>query len=348
MTDATMRAVLIPHPKQVKVVDRPVPVPGAGEVLVRTRASAICRSDMTIYYGDPILGDVRTGDDLRVPGHEAAGEVVATGPGVRTVRVGDRVASYLAVGDDRDEYGAAGYLMLTPGWSCFGFDLDGGDADYFVLPEVNCLPLPDGLSYEAGAVLTDMIGTQFFTQHRLGVAAGTTVAVFGLGPMGSAAVLIAKAHGARVIAVDVLDSRLEHARSLGADAVVNSAGGDPVAGIVAATGGRGAEVVVECSGNPAAQLAALDAAAKLGRIAFVGESQAVEINPSEHMIHKQLTLIGGWYFPRTAWSDIVAFVTAHDIDASKLVSHRYTIEQAAEAFDAFDKRLTEKAVFVWN
>ena len=348
MIPETMRAVLMPGDKHVELVDRPVPSPGPHDVLVQTRASAICRSDMSIYYGNPVLGEQRRGDELRVPGHEAAGVVVAVGSQVRAIAVGDRVASYLAVGDHSTALGAQGYLMLTPGWECFGFDIDGGDADYFRLPEANCLPLPDELSYEAGAVATDMIGTQYFTQKRLGVSAGSTVAVIGMGPMGSAAVLVARAHQARVIAVDVLPSRLDSAAALGATDTVNSAETDFPAAIADLTGGRGADFVIECSGNPAAQTKALDAAAQLGRIAYVGESPSTTISPSAQMIHKQLTLIGGWYFPRTAWEEIADFIVRHQLDVEALISHRFPLADAEFAFRAFDRRETEKVVFTWD
>ena len=78
--------------------------------------------------------------------------------------------------------------MLCAQWRCLGFDVDGGDADYFVVPARNCLLLPDQISFVAGALMTDMIGSQYHTQKVLGVAAAMTVAVFGLGPMGAAAV----------------------------------------------------------------------------------------------------------------------------------------------------------------
>jgi L-iditol 2-dehydrogenase len=343
----TMRAVLMPGDKRVEVVDRPIPALGPREVLVRTKASAICRSDMSIYHGDPVLGQQRSGDGLRVPGHEAAGIVEAVGSAVSEISVGDRVASYLAIGNVEDEYGAKGYLMLTPNWQCFGFDVDGGDADYFLLPETNCLPLPDQLSFAAGAVATDMVGTQFFTQKRLGVGSGSVVAVIGLGPMGSAAVLVAKAHGAVVIAVDVLESRLVHAMELGADHLINSAESDFPELIRSLTGGSGAHFVIECSGNSQAQTSALDCAAKLGAVAYVGESKATTIHPSDQMIHKQLTLIGGWYFPRHEWNNITSFIVDKQIDVEKLISHRFYIEQAPEAFAAFDRRETDKAIFIW-
>jgi threonine dehydrogenase-like Zn-dependent dehydrogenase len=342
-----MRAVLMPGNKQVKVVDKPVPEPGPFDVLVKTKASAICRSDMSIYYGNPIVGGNEADTGQFVPGHEAAGVVTAVGSSVTGVVVGDRVAGYLALGCGHCEYCATGYLMLCADWKCFGFDLDGGDAEYFVLPERNVLPLPDSLSFRAGAVMTDMIGSQYHVQKQLGVDGSKTVAIVGLGPMGSAAVLIAKAFGARVIAVDVLDSRLQLATELGADVVINSKNTDAVARIRELTRGRGAEITIDCSGNPAGQNTALDAAAKQGFVAFVGESRATEVRPSDQLLRKLLTVVGGWYFPIGDWPEIVRFVEDKAIPVEKLISHEYDIEDADKAFGAFDRRETEKAVFVW-
>jgi threonine dehydrogenase-like Zn-dependent dehydrogenase len=342
-----MRAVLLPGDKRVLVTTMEVPVLAAHDVLVKTRTSAICRSDMSLYYGNPIVGGEAAGQGSIVPGHEAAGEVIAVGSAVTKVAVGDRVASYLAIGCGSCEYCASGYLMLCVHWKCFGFDVNGGDAEYFVLPDVNCLPLPEQLSFNAGAVMTDMIGSQYHVQKQLGVNGGHTVAVFGLGPMGSAAVLIAKAFGARVIAVDIIDHRLDQARALGADVIVNSSTVDSVERISELTGGRGADICIDCSGNPAGQNSALDAAAKLGSVAFVGESRATEIHPSEQILRKLLTVVGGWYFPLGEWAAIVRLVLDRKIPVEKLISHEYSIEQAEDAFGAFDRRETEKAVFTW-
>src|ERR1700724_3106794 len=184
-----MKAVLFPGNKKVDVVERPDPVPAFGEVLVKMRASALCRSDMSIYYGKPVLASEAAKTGLIVPGHEPAGEVVKVGPGATGVQTGDRVAVYLAIGCGHCQWCHSGFRMLCPA--------------------VNCLNLPDELSFEAGAVMTDMIGTQYSAQKRLGVSGATTLAVFGIGPMGAAGVLIGKARGARVIALDVLEDRLE-------------------------------------------------------------------------------------------------------------------------------------------
>ncbi|CAN5286258.1 zinc-binding dehydrogenase [soil metagenome] len=342
-----MQAVLLPGDKRVVVTTLDIPELAAHDVLIRTKASAICRSDMSLYYGNPIVGGDDAGQGSIVPGHEAAGEVIAVGSAVSQVAVGDRVASYLAIGCGACEYCASGYLMLCPDWKCFGFDVNGGDAEYFILPERNCLPLPDELSFKAGAVMTDMIGSQYHVQHQLGVNGGQTVAVFGLGPMGAAAVLIAKAFGARVIAVDMVDHRLDQATELGADEVVNSSTVDSVESIRSLTGGRGADICIDCSGNPAGQNSALDAAAKQGSVAFVGESRATEIRPSDQILRKLLTIVGGWYFPLGDWAAIVRLVLDRQIPVEKLISHEFDLEQAEEAFGAFDRRETEKAVFTW-
>ena len=292
-----MKAVLFPGNKKVEVVERADPVPGSGQVLIKTRASALCRSDMSLYYGHPVVGGAAAKTGQIIPGHEPAGEVVQVGFGVSAVKPGDRVSVYLAIGCGHCEWCQTGFQMLCPEWKCLGFDIDGGDADYLVVPEANCLKLPDELSYEAGAVMTDMIGTQYHAQKRLAVSGAMTLAVFGIGPMGGSGVLVGKARGARVIAVDVLEERLNMAKALGADDVVNSADQDPVEQIRDLTQGVGVDVAIDCSGNPKAQNAALDSARKTGSVAFVGESSSTTINPSDQLIRKQLQVIGAWYFP---------------------------------------------------
>lgn len=343
-----MKAVQLPGNKQVDVVSRPDPAPGQGEVVVRTRASFICRSDMSLYHGDPIVGGDAARNGAVIPGHEPAGDVVELGAGVTGIVSGDRVALHLAIGCGRCEYCLRGDRMLCPDWKCLGFDVDGGDADFLVVPAVNCLALPDELSYEAGALLTDMVGTQYHVQKRLNVSGVTTVAIFGLGPMGLAGVLAARGRGARVIAVDVLRDRLDLAHALGADETVDSSGADPVEALRELTGGRGVGVAIDCSGAPSAQNAALDAACKQGAVAFVGESRSTTINPSDQIIRKLLTVIGGWYFPLWEYPEIVRFALDRELPVEKLVTHRFALDDAPEAFRLFDERKTEKAVFVWD
>jgi len=341
-----MKAVIFPGGKQVQFVELPTPKAGHGEVVIKVMASSICRSDMGLYTGESnIVGGEKAGKGLVVPGHEPAGVIVEVGPGVESRKVGDRVAVHIAFGCGQCGYCNQGFTYLCAGWKCIGFDVNGGNAEYILVPERNALLLPDELSFMAGALMTDMIGSQYHVQNKLEVRGGKIVLVVGLGPMGCAAVLVAKAFGARVIGVDILPERLEFAKGLGADDVVNSAIGG-LAEIMQLTEQHGADVVVECSGNPAGQNLGLDAASKLGAFTFVGESRETTINPSDQIIRKMLTIVGGWYFPVSDWPKIVDLVLTKKIEVEKLVTHTYSFEQAAEAFDQFYNRKTEKAVFI--
>jgi propanol-preferring alcohol dehydrogenase len=113
------------------------------------------------------------------------------------------------------------------------------------------------------------------------------------------------------------------------------------------TEGLGADVAIDCSGNPAAQNAALSCVGKFGRVAFIGESRETTINPSDQLIRKLLTVIGAWYFPLFEYDEITRFIVRRQLPVERLVTHRFSIEQAADAFRMFDQRETEKAVFVF-
>ena len=344
-----MKAVLFPGERQVQIVDRPTPTIGYGQVLIKSRASAICRSDMGLYSGAyAVVGGDGAGKGQIIPGHESAGEIVQVGPGVDHLKIGDRVAVHLAFGCGHCSHCLSGFTMLCSSWKCLGFDVDGGNADYVALPAANALLLPDEISFAGGAVMTDMIGSQYYLQQKLHVAGNKRVAVIGLGPMGAAATLIASGLGAEVIAIDIIEERLKFSKTLGATHALDSRDANIKARIQEITKGAGVEVAIDCSGSPIGQNLALDIAGKHGVVAFVGESSKTEINPSDQIIRKLLTVVGGWYFPLSAWSEICDFVVSRKLNVEGLISHRFTLDQAAEAFDKFDKRETEKAVFIWN
>jgi propanol-preferring alcohol dehydrogenase len=166
--------------------------------------------------------------------------------------------------------------------------------------------------------------------------------------MGAAATLIAHGLGAEVIAIDIMEERLEFAKTLGADHALNSKNADITDAIAKITKNAGVEVAIDCSGSPIGQNLALDIAGKHGAVAFVGESSKTEINPSDQIIRKLLTVVGGWYFPLGAWTEICDFIVSRGLDVESLISHRFSLDQAEEAFAKFDRRETEKAVFIWN
>jgi len=133
---------------------------------------------------------------------------------------------------------------------------------------------------------------------------------------------------------------------LGADAVLDATAPDLVGRLKDLTRGGGVDKAIECSGSPEAQNAALDATRALGSVAFVGESRSTTINPSDQFLRKMLTVIGGWYFATWEFAEIVRFIEGHDLPIERMISHRFGLADAAEAFALFEARQTDKVVFV--
>ena len=339
-----MKAVFLPGNKRVELRAVAIPQPGPGEVLVQVKASCICRSDLSLYYGNAVVGGAAAG--ACITGHEPAGVIVEAGAGVRGFRPGDRVAVYLGVGCGVCAFCRMGNFHLCPQWRCLGFTADGGNAEYLVVPERNCLRIPDSMSFVAAAISTDAFGTLYSACRKLLVSGESLLGIWGLGPMGSSGVLAAKALGARVVVLDPIKERREFALSLGADLALDPTGANALEQVHAFAGGIGLTAAIDCSGNSAAQNMVLDATRPLGRVAFIGESRETLIRPSEQLIRKQLTLIGSWYFNIAEYDEIVRVVTAHGIDLERLATHQFSLDEAETAFRLFDERKTEKAVFV--
>lgn len=341
-----MFGVIFPGDKKVEVKEFPIPKPGKGEVLVKIKASAICRSDMSLYYGNPVLASEAAKSGSIIPGHEPAGQVAEIGADVKSVKPGDRVAIYLAIGCGECPNCKSGYKMFCKQFKCIGFDVHGGDAEYTLVPEEYCMKIPDEMSYVVAAVSTDAVGTLYHAQKRMGISGKDTVAIYGIGPMGGAGVMVAKGLGATVIAIDSVEKRLELAKELGADYIINAQKEDVVKEIKRITNGLGADAAVDCSGNQYAENNALDCVRPHGRVAFIGENSKVTIDPSNQLIRKQITVMGSWYFPVGEFDEICDFIIKKKLPVEKLVTHKFKLEEAEEAFRLFDGKETQKVVFV--
>lgn len=342
----TMQAVFFPGDKKVELRRVEKPIPGQGEVLIQLKASAICRSDMSLYYGTSVFEGTKLG--ITIPGHEPAGVITEVGAGVSNFKAGDRVAVYLAVGCGVCPHCRSGYKMFCNKFQCIGFDSHGGDADYMVVPADNCMRIPDELNFITAAVSTDAVGTLYHAQKRMGISGRDTLVIFGMGPMGGAGVMVAKGLGATIIAVDMLDERLKLAKEVGADYTINGKEVNVLEEINKITDGRGADAAIDCSGSPYAENDALDCVRAHGRVAFIGESKETKIKPSEQLIRKQIILMGSWYFPIQEFDEIAAFIVRKNLPVEKLVTHTFKLDEAETAFRLFDERKTEKAVFVWD
>ncbi len=290
----TMKAWVLGDPGQLSLVDKPVPVPGRAEVLVRIDAIAVCATDLEIiYHGPPAL--IEGGDPFNkgfTPGHEYMGTVVAQGPGVDEYKVGDRVTVEIHAGCGQckrcregmytacHNYGM-NYGDVNKGHRANGFTTDGGFCEYQVNHINTLVHVADEMSDEE-ATLVVTAGTSLYGLTELGgLVAGESVVVSGPGPIGLLGVAVAKAMGAQpVILTGTRDNRLEIGKKLGADHVVNVRNEDAVEAVRRLTDGKGVDYVLECSGatnglNDAAKM--VNRGGKICLAAFPQEEVPVDV-----------------------------------------------------------------------
>src|SRR4051795_12680104 len=213
-----MRGVFLPGGRQVDIREVADPTPGPGQVVVRMRASTICGSDIRAIYREH-LGTGAEAYRGVVAGHEPCGEIVEVGPGCRRFAVGDRVVLYHIAGCGLCAECRAGYMIscTSPLRAAYGWQRDGGHADYLLAEESTCVPLPDALSYVDGACVACGFGTAYEALCRAEVSGRDAVLVVGVGPVGLAAGRLAGRMGAGPrIGVDVVADRLSLAKDIGA------------------------------------------------------------------------------------------------------------------------------------
>lgn len=324
-----MRAVeLARHHAPVRLVERPVPEPGPGEVRVRVEACGVCGSD--VFLQD---GGFATSPLPIVPGHEAAGLVDAVGPGVEDLAPGTPVALYYISTPAGDRWAAAGVPNRSPDVRRMGVDLDGAFAEYVVRPREGLIVPPAPLPAPELAVLTDAVATPLHALRRIAeVQPGETVAVIGVGGLGSSAVQLAAALGAATIAVTRSERRRELALALGADHAV-AAGEHAVAAVRELTDGAGADVVLQCADAVNAYELALDIVAPGGRVVFIGScAEAVPVVPMR-VIWGELKLLGSRGFVPADIEEAIAMRVAGRITLDHLVDRVRPLDEAQAALD---------------
>jgi threonine dehydrogenase-like Zn-dependent dehydrogenase len=322
-------------------------------VVLAIKASGMCGSDLHPYRA-PRTGSAAASLGLGgasgpvIGGHEPCGVVAARGPGVSEADAptGARVMNHHYKGCGRCPHCRVGWSQLCPhGIVVYGMTGHGAHAPYMKVPASTLVPLPDELSFEEGAAISCGTGTAYGALKRLDVSGRDTLVVFGQGPVGLSATMLGKAMGARVVAVDIAPERLALARELGADVAVNTRETDPVARVRDLTRGAGADKTVDCSGHPEARLQAIRCARTWGTVGFVGEGGSVTIDVSPDILRKQLTIVGSWTFSATGQEECARFIAERRVPLDKLLTHRYRLEQAAEAYRLFDTQTTGKGVF---
>jgi D-arabinose 1-dehydrogenase-like Zn-dependent alcohol dehydrogenase len=226
----------------------------------------------------------------------------------------------------------------------YGWDANGGHAEQILVEAINCVQLPPELTFADGAHIACGGGTAYQALLRLDVSGRDRLAIFGMGPVGLGAVILAKAMGATVYAIDLIPERLELARTLGADRVIDAQTEDPVAAIQGLTSGKGVETAMDCSANPEARNQTLDVAGIWGRVVWVGEGHTTTIEPSPQMLHKQLTVMGTWVCALWQLEDLMAFMVRNQITFEPMITHRFPLAEIEQALQRFDRGHTGKVV----
>lgn len=315
----------------IEIRDVPDPQPSSTGAVLKVRACGICRSDWHGWMGnDP---DIRL---PHVPGHELSGEIVAVGPDISNFKSGDRVTLPFVCGCGQCEQCLAGNQQVCDRQFQPGFTAWGGFAEYVGVEyaDGNLVRLPDEIDYTTAASL----GCRFATSFRAVVDQGRVepdqwVVVHGCGGVGLSAIMIAAAFGARVIAVDIANDKLEFARSIGAETVINTAYGNPVEAILDTTDG-GAHISVDALGHPELLHNSVSSLRKRGRHIQVGIMETDRHNatvPMDKIIARELEILGSHGMQAHRYPEMLRMIGDGRLAPGRLVGDTISLDESPRA-----------------
>jgi len=343
---SAMKAAVLHRPGEIRVEQRQVPEPGPGEVLVRVRAVGVCGSDVH-YYKEGRIGR-RVVEKPLILGHECAGEVVALGSGVSHLRIGSRVALEPGVPCRRCRYCKSGRYNLCPDVTFMATPpVDGAFVEYIAWPADFTYPLPENLGYAEGALMEPLaVGMHAVQRARL--VPGCTVLVLGGGPIGQLALLAAKAAGAgRVILTELEEGRLAMARSLGADVALDLRTTPMPEALAEITDGEGPDLVIEAAGSMETVRQSIELVRRGGTVVWIGLPGTDPCPVSVlQAINKEMDILGIYRYANV-YPDAIRLAASGKIDLSRLVTHRFPLEEARRALDtAADQKSSTVKVLV--
>lgn len=331
-----MQGAILPGNSTVELKEFDIPTPGHGEVLIKMKSSTICGSDIRCIYHEHLGKGPEGYQPGMIAGHEPCGQVIEAGPGCRRFKENDRVIIYHISGCGLCNDCRRGYMISCTSDEyrrAYGWQRDGGMGEYLLAEEKDLVHLPDELTYSDGAQVACGFGTVYEGLEKIGICGNDAVLITGLGPVGLASAMLAKAMGAeRIIGIEVIDERIKIAQDLKLFDKVLKAGPDNVEQVRELTGGAGAERTVDCSANNKARLVCIQATRKWGRIVFLGEGGTCEFQPSPDIIHDQKTIYGSWVTNIWRMEELVERIVRWGIHPDELITHRFPLEKASEAY----------------
>ncbi len=342
-----MLAAVYHGPNDLRVEERDVPEITDDELLLKVVSTSICGTDLRILHGGHRMYPQGT---VRVPGHEVVGDIVAVGANVKGLREGQRVFIAPNMGCGHCRQCISGHNNLCANYDALGITIDGSFAQYMRVPSAailqgNIFALEAGVNPEAAA-LVEPFACVLRGQNAVDTRIGDVVVVVGAGPIGLLHLMLAKLRGAnKVIISEMSQERLEQAKAFGADVAVQP---DGLADAVkTASNGEGADVVIVAAPSAAAQASAIQIAAIGGRINFFGglpkEKPTVELD-SNVVHYKELIVTGTTACSTKDCRDAASIVNAGRLDLSPLISARYPLQDAVEAFGVAESRKALKVV----
>lgn len=346
-----MKGVVFPGGRKLEILDFADPTPGPGEVVLEIKASGMCGSDLKFYRAEGGASSLGLGDldGPIIAGHEPCGVVAAVGEGVpkNVAYEGMRVMQHHYRGCGSCEHCSTGWMQLCVDGvkEVYGATGHGAHAKYMKCPARTLVALPEELSFKAGAAISCGTGTAWGALQRLELMGDHTIAVFGQGPVGLSATLLASQMGARVIALDTEEERLQRAKEFGAEILINPKKVDNVVQAIRdKTHGLGTHASLDCSSSPDARAQAVQCVRTWGKACFVGEGDTVTLNVSNDMLRRQVTIIGSWTFSSVGQAKCAEYVADRKISLDALFTHEWQLENAKEAYELFDKQNTGKGV----
>lgn len=326
-----MKAAVFHGPNQPLTVEEvPTPEPQPGEVLVKVAACGVCHSDLHyIDHGTPTFKKPPL-----ILGHEASGTIAVLGSEVTNWAEGDRVLLPTLYSCGKCDDCLAGRNNICNESVMYGNNIDGSYAEYVLAPANSIYAVPEEIPLEEGSIIADAITTPYHAVTARGkVQSGDNVVVFGCGGIGVNVVQMAAVVGARVVAVDLDDARLEWARKLGAAETINPTGEDRVDKLVRKATGGGADVAFECIGLPLTQEQALASTRNGGRLVLVGYSPEDMTLNSGRVMYREMEIVGSLGCLASDYPLLLEMASQNKIIVADLVTARFPLEDINVAFD---------------
>jgi len=330
----------------IEVRDVEEPSPGPGEVKIEVAACGVCGSDIHVWHDSfPYWPPV-------ILGHEFTGTVVELGGGCTHSRVGDRIVAephtkacghcYLC---------RTGNIQICPEKRSPGWGIDGGMTKYICYPERLLHRIPQSMTWDQAVMVEPTANAVTDVLLRTGIVPGDLVVVQGPGPIGLLAAMVARSAGAREVVIigapgDVA-LRFAAAKDLGFSKLMNVAEGNPVETVMELSAGRGADVVIECSGSPSAIATSCDLVRKLGKICAIGLTGNKEVPlPWDKFAFKVVEVVFNLSTMYASWDRSIELIHSGRVPAEKLITHREPLENWQQAFEDVENLKALKAVMI--